>query len=534
MLLVTNARIRTMNPRQPRAEAIAFDGDKIAAVGGDAEARAFAGPGAQVIDAGGRTVLPGFVDPHDHLLSTAESLASVDARYPVVASMDDLVTEIAKRAAETPPGVWIRAFGMDDAKYPTAPSRFALDEATTEHPVIVYHVSGHHALVNSAAIRWRGLSGNVPDPAGGSFDRDEAGRLTGMCRDAAMELILPVAVDIGCHGPNYHTDLPAEQLGSWLEEAGRHYLAAGLTTVADPQVSRRELTVYRALHAAGRLPVRTVCLPLSHQLDALSSIGLAGPFGDDWLRLGPMKFYCDGTLLGGTAMFSEPYGEHGEFAGSTYWAPGQLTELVARAAEAGWQVAIHTQGDRAMGYSLEAIRAAVRVRGDDARPRIEHCGYPTPAQIKEFASLGVIPVNQPNFLFDSGRDFVRRLGARAQRLQPIREELDAGLRPVLSSDSFVSSFRALTTISNAVLRQTREGDPIGLSQAMTLDEALRAHTIDAAFSLRMEDQIGSLEPGKLADAVILDSDLDAVTGDALRDVSVSHTVLGGRLAYSAA
>lgn len=531
-LVIVGARIRTMDPARPTSEAIAFRDGRILAVGSAEEVRGAAGPGADVIDAGGRTVVPGFIDPHNHLLSTAESLASVDARYPRVAGMADLIAAIAERAAVTPPGQWIRAFGMDDAKYTDGtPTRFLLDEATTVHPVIVYHVSGHHALVNSAALRRRGLSPDVRDPRGGRFVRDEAGRLTGMCLDAAMELLLPVAVDIGCHGPNYHTDLPAEQLGEWLEAAGRAYLAAGLTTVADPQVSSRELKVYRAAHRAGRLAVRTVAMPLSHQLDALVSLGLAGPFGDDRLRLGAMKFYCDGTLLGGTAMFEQPYGEHGEFTGSTYWPPGELTDLVRRAADAGWQVAIHTQGDRAMGYSLAAIKEAVRIQGEDARPRIEHCGHPTAGQIQEFAALGVIPVNQPNFLHDSGSDFVRRLGPRAQRLQPIREELDAGLRPVLSSDSFVSSFDPLTTITNAVRRRTREGAAIGADQAMTLDEALRAHTADAAYALRMEDRVGSLTPGKLGDAVVIDADLGTLPIEDLPDAGVWLTIFDGSVAH---
>ncbi|WP_031509641.1 amidohydrolase [Streptomyces megasporus] len=533
-ILVTNAKILTMDPDVPRADALLVRDNRIAAVGD--EAPRLAAADAHRVDAGGRTVVPGFIDPHNHLLSTAESLASVDARYPVVGSVAELVKAIGEAAARTPEGQWIRAFGMDDAKYPEGrPTRRQLDEATDRHPVIVYHVSGHQAVVNSAAFAWRGIGEEVADPTGGRFLRDEAGRLTGMVIDSAMQHLLPVAVDIGCHGPNFHTDLPDEQLLGWLSDAGSHYLSAGLTTIADPQVSRRELVVYRRARATGRLPVRVIAMPLSHQLDALSAVGLAGPFGDDWLNLGAMKFYADGTLLGGTAMFSEPYGERGEFAGSLYWQPEQLVDLVERASRAGWQVAIHTQGDRAMEYSLRAIEAAARAFGDDdARPRIEHCGYPTPQQVRRFAGLGVIPVNQPNFLHDSGGDFIRRLGDRAHRLQPIREELDAGLRPVLSSDSFVSSLRPMHTIANAVRRRTREGVEIGADQAMTLTEAIRAHTLDAAYALRMEEKIGSLTPGKLADVVVLDADLEQAPADKLDDVSAWLTILDGTIAHRAA
>ena len=533
-LLIHNANVLTMDDTNPRASAVAVREGRVRLAGSVEAARAAAGPGATEVDAGGRTVLPGFIDPHNHLLSTAESLAAVDAGYPRVGSAADLVAVIGAEAERTPAGQWIRAFHMDDAKYPGGrPTRRDLDNATSEHPVIVYHVSGHQAVVNSAALAWSGIGEDVPDPSGGSFVRDEGGRLTGMVLDSAMELLLPLAVDIGCHGPNFHTDLPAEQLLGWLSAAADPYLSAGVTTVCDPQVSARELRVYRAARAAGTLPLRTFGMPLSHQLDSLTHAGLASPFGDDWLRLTGMKFYSDGTLLGGTAKFSVPYGEHGEFAGSLYHHPDQLVDLVTRAAREGWQVAIHTQGDAAMENTLAAIASAARVSGPDPRPRVEHCGYPTPEQAKRFTDYGVIPVNQPNFLHDSGGDFVRRLGERAHRLQPMREEIDLGLRPVLSSDSFVSSLRPMDTVANAVCRTTREGDPIGVEQAVTLHEALRAHTLDAAHAVGVEDRLGALRPGYLADLVVLDRDVESLPEQRLREVNAWMTVLDGRIAHRA-
>ena len=176
------------------------------------------------------------------------------------------------------------------------------------------------------------------------------------------------------------------------------------------------------------------------------------------------------------------------------------------------------------------MRAAPRV---DNRHRIEHCGYPTPEQIGRMARLGVIPVNQPNFLVDSGDDFIRHLGERAHRLQPIREELDAGIRPVLSSDAFVSSLRPLDTISAAMTRRTLSGAPIGDDQRMTLDEALRAHTIDAAVAIGMDDRIGSLQPGKFADLTILDGDLEATAPEQIASLGTWMTILDGEVAWSA-
>jgi predicted amidohydrolase YtcJ len=526
----------TCDRRVPRAAAVGIEHGRIRAVGGEEEVRSALGRDVTVIDAGSRTVLPGLIDPHNHLLATAESLASVNARFPVVADPAGLVSAVADAAERTPDGRWIRAFGMDHAKYPgeRLPTRAELDDATSVHPVVVYHVSGHWALVNFAALAARGITDDVPDPPGGSFERDEAGRLTGLCRDTAMDLILPVSVDIGCHGPNFHTEAPLGDLVALLGPACQEYLRAGLTTVCDPQVTRREMSAYREARLQGMLALRTVCMPLSNQIDELDAIGLAGPFGDEWLRIGAMKLYADGTLIGGTAWFTEPYGREGEFTGTTYWRPEQLAELVSRAHAGGWQVGIHTQGDAAMQMTLDAIGGALREHPrHDTRHRIEHCGYPTPEQIGQIAELGIIPVNQPTFLFDSGDEFLRRLGERAERLQPIREELESGVLPVLSSDSFVASLRPLDTIANAVRRETRDGRPIGADQRMTVEEAVHAHTIDAAASLRMEHLVGSLEPGKLGDVTVLDGDLFSVQPDAIAAMPVWRTVLHGDVVHAA-
>jgi predicted amidohydrolase YtcJ len=535
-LLIVNGRVWSGDPSNPRPDAIAIKENRIAAVGTELTARGAVSGDAVVIDAGGRTVLPGLIDAHNHYLATAEALASVNVRFPAVTSRAELTRVIGEAAEITPPDRWIRAVGLDWSKFPDGqpPTRKDLDEATLGHPVIVYHVSVHHALVNTPAMRQRGITDAVRDPPGGRFVRDEAGRLTGLCLDAATDLILPVVVDIGCHGPNFHTLLPGEDSVALLTDAGRVYLAAGLTTVCDPQVTRREMRIYREAATRGVLGLRVALMPLSNHLDDFEAVGIAPPFGDDHLRIAAMKLYADGTLIGGTAWFSEPYGPHGEFTGSTYWQPEQLTDLVVRAHRNGWQVGIHTQGDAAIAMSLDAIEAAMRSAPRvENRHRIEHCGYPTPEQIGRMARLGVIPVNQPNFLVDSGDDFIRHLGARAHRLQPIREELEAGIRPVLSSDAFVSSLRPLDTISAAMTRRTRTGTPIGEDHRMTLDEALRAHTIDAAVAIGMEERIGSLQPGKLADVTIIDGDLHATSPDSIGSLATWMTILDGNIAWSA-
>ena len=346
-----------------------------------------------------------------------------------------------------------------------------------------------------------------------------------------MHLVLPVAVDIGNHGPNFHTQEPLSVLVDAVERAGAAFLEAGLTTVCDAQVTGRELVAYRAAAHAGRLPIRTVCMPLSHQLDAFRAIGLVGPFGDDRLRIGAMKAYADGSLIGGTAAFEEPYGEDGAFAGSLYHEPDELPALIVDAHADGWQIGVHAQGDRAIGLVLDAFEAAVDAAPREHRHRLEHAGYPTADQIRRMARLGVIAVNQPRYLHDSGDEFLVRLGDRAHGLQPLRDELDAGVRVVLSSDSDVASYRQPDQIATALERRTRDGAPIGADQALTLEEASFAYTVDAAFALRVEDRLGSLEPGKRADVAVVDGDLEATPTDEIGSLRIWKTYLDGRAVH---
>jgi predicted amidohydrolase YtcJ len=246
-----------------------------------------------------------------------------------------------------------------------------------------------------------------------------------------------------------------------------------------------------------------------------------------------MKLYADGTLIGGTAAFSQPYGRAEYADGVFFHELDAFMELVRRAHVAGWQVGMHTQGDLAIQRTLDAIEAALLADPKrDTRHRIEHCGYPRPDQIQRIASLGLIPVNQPTFLFDSGDEFLTTLGERAHGLQPIRSELDLGITAVISSDSDVASYRPLDTIAAAVRRLTRNGQPIGPDHALSLEEAIRAHTIDAAVSLHMEDRIGSILPGKLADLTILDGDLFQTAPDAIADLPIWMTVVDGQIAYT--
>jgi len=532
--LFTNGRILTCDPRRPSARAVAVRDGRIVAVDDEAVARAAVNPDMATIDLGARTMVPGFIDAHNHLACTAETFFAVDASPRSVDSIANLVAEIARVAQRTPAGGWIRGFGMDFTRFAEGrrPTRRDIDEATDQHPVVILHVSGHYALVNSRALTDRGLTEAVVDPPGGSLERDAAGALTGLLLDSATNLVLQSSVDICGHGPNIHTAIETHELAGMIGEASRRYLSAGLTTICDPQVTSREMKAYQRARSAGDLGVRTVMLPLSHQLDEFLALGLVGPIGDDHLRIGAMKFYTDGAITGGTAVFSQPIGSHGQYPGTLYHQPAELASLLRRAAVAGWQLAIHTMGDRAMGIMLDGVEAAMAAAPDgDMRHRIEHATWPTPEQLARIARLGMVPVTQPGSIAELGDIWRDQLGERVHRAMPLRDQLELGIRPAISSDAFVQSYRPLDTIAAAVNRVTPSGVRVGPEQQLSAEEAVAAHTINAARALHLDDRIGSIEVGKLADFAVLDGDLLASPADAIRGIPVWMTVVGGEILY---
>lgn len=529
--MIVNGAVFTSNVIFPWAQAVAMENGLITAVG--TTEQVLAGfRGTEVIDVGGRTVLPGFIDAHNHFLATGESLATVDVRYPAVRSVEDLVAAIVRAIDGEADDSYVRAYGFDHAKYERAPTRWDLDAVSGHHPVMVGHVSGHYVLVNSVAMEQRGINELTPDPPGGRLDRDELGRLTGLFQDAAISMVQPTVVDIGHHGPNFHVEAEMSDLVDCVERAGNAFIAAGLTAVCDAQVTSRELSAYRVAQSQGRLPLRTVCMPLSYQLDNWEATGLSGPFGDDWLSIGPMKFYCDGSLIGGTAAFCVPYGKSGEFDGVFFWDAEEFATAIERAHRDGWQIGVHAQGDKAIALVLDAFeRAQEAFPVDDPRFRIEHAGYPTSELLARMKQLGVIAVVQPTYLHDSGDDFLERLPTRAHALLPLRSALDLGVRVVLSSDSDVCSYRPLDTISAAVLRRSISGQVLGADEAITLEEAVLSHTIGAAHALRAEERLGSLEVGKLADLVVIDGELFGCDPAEISKLNVFMTIMDGEIVY---
>ena len=474
------------------------------------------------------------MDAHNHMVHVGSTMQQLDARYPVVGSVQELASGIANAAEDTPEGEWIRGWGMDYAKYPGAqmPTRWEIDDVSSRHPVVIVHTSGHFALVNSIALEQAGIDDNVQDPKGGRFVRDEKGRVTGMLLDSAQREVIKGAVDVGNHGPDPGLDTPVSDLVDIIGDTCKAYHKEGLTSIVDAQVTAREMPAYVEARNRGLLTVKTHCMYLSNHLKDVKALGVLGFMGDKYLSGGTIKCYSDGSLIGCTAAFKSPYINPPDTYGYTYWDRDELKDLLEDAHTSGLHTGTHGQGDEAMDQIVGAWEQILKEHPrEDHRHRIEHCGYPI-EYLERMAKLGILAISQPSYLYYNGDGFLTNLGPeRARKLIPLRSELDLGIPIVLSTDSPVVSFRPLDNISAAVSRVTMEGQDMGKDERISVEDAIRGYTINAAHSAFLENEKGSIEVGKAADFTLIDGDILNTPGEKIRDLSVSMTVVDGEILY---
>lgn len=507
----------------PLPEAVAVAGDRIIAVGTRAEVERWIGPETRRIEVPGGLLLPGFIDAHVHFLDSGLGLASVQLRD--AATPEEFTRRIAEFARTVPAGTWITHGDWDHERWGgTLPRRSWIDSVTPEHPVWVNRLDGHMALANTAALRAAGFMDDVEPVEGGAIERDPDGGITGLLRDNAMSLV-------GRAVPEPDPATLDRALG-----AGSAYLAErGVTSVHD-MAGWDDLAVYRGAHADGRLDTRVyLAVPLSGWAALRDTVAASGR-GDDLLRIGALKGFVDGSLGSHTAAFEEPFTDAPEDRGLLVNTPEDLHRWIARADAAGLHVMVHAIGDRANRILLDTYERVARENGPrDRRFRIEHAQHLRPEDVPRFAELGVIPSMQPYHAIDDGRWADRVIGPeRARTTYAFRSLLDAGARLAFGSDWFVAPPTPLEGIYAAVTRRTLDGDHPGgwvPEQKITVEEALRAYTLDAAYAGFAEDRLGTLEPGKLADIVVVDRDLFTIDPGAIRDAAVVLTVVGGRVVY---
>jgi predicted amidohydrolase YtcJ len=536
-LLFVNGNVLTMDPGRPRAMAVAVAGGRIHSLPDD-PASVLA---AEVVDLRGATLLPGFHDAHNHMTWFGLSLAEVDLRSPGVGSLDELYAAVARRAETVVPGEWVAGSGYDQNKIGGHPGRDELDRAAPGRRVWLRHASGHMCVVNTPVLADLGLaSGAVPDVPGGRVVTDAAGRPTGLLQERAQELVdglvKPYAVTV---------------LADAIDRAGSRYLAEGITSCTEAGIgggwighNPAELAAYQAARDQGRLRVRVELMVASDVLHPLAAhasdglelgldLGLRTGFGDDWLRLGAVKIFSDGSLVGRTAAMHDPFADTPGEAGYLQADADSLLALIVAAHRGGWQVATHAVGDRAIDLALDGYtRAQADYPRPDARHRIEHFAVSRPDQVTRAAELGVIAVPQGRFATEIGDGMLAALGpARHGWLYRQRSLLDAGLTLPGSSDRPVALGAPLLGIHDMVNRRTGSGAPYNPAEAITAVEAMRAYTYGSAYASHQETVKGSITHGKLADLVVLSDDPSAVAPAGIGGIEVLATFVGGQCGY---
>ncbi len=519
-----------------RPQAIAVAGDTLLEVGSLADCRDALGRGYQEVDLAGATLVPGFVDAHCHPLMLGQTATWVDVSPTRAPDIPALVKLLGQQAALLSPGEPLRAYGYNHRALPERrhPAAADLDRAATDREIYVMNQSGHGGVLNTAGLARHGITASTPDIPGGHLGRDAAGRPDGLVMDAACDLLTgDGGVKLGGHGPNLHLPPAPGEAARWLHDAQRAFLAAGVTSLVDAQVSQRELTAYTAALAEGRLQVRVGMRIISSYLPELLGLGLTGPFGGDLLDVTGVKIYADGTLGGWTAWF--PCGYHGEAetTGLLYHTPQELADIIAGAHQAGLPTGTHAQSPGAIGLVVEAVEQVQARLGRRVRHTVEHCGLPTPDLVRRMTQAGIQPVMQPAHHASFGDGVLAAVGEElGQRYNPAGDYAALGLLPALSSDAPVTPPDPLAAIQAAITRRTGAGVLLGGRQ-LRLDPAaaLAAHTFAAARAAGKASRVGSLEPGKLADLTILDTDPVAATPEQLGTIQVTQTWIGGTLRY---
>lgn len=525
-LVFTNAAVWTGDSSLPEAAAVAIVKDRIARVGSAEQVVAWIGPDTKVIDLGGKLLLPGFIDNHMHFMSGGFQLQSVDLRFAT--TQKEFARRIKDRAASRP-GAWITGGDWDHDNWPGGklPTKELIDRETPTTPVFVSRYDGHMALANSHVLALAGITRDTPDPPGGTIVRDPGtGEPTGILKDEAMSLVYGHIPD-----PTDGQMLEAAKLA--LAQARRN----GVTSIQDVS-SSSDFRIYQELKRRGELTARFHCrLPLA-QWEDLKDIGIQAPFGDEWIRIGSLKAFVDGSLGSTTALFFEPYDSDPTTSGlpMDIVSDGRLERWALAADKAHLQLSIHAIGDKANSILLDLFEKIERENPSwDRRFRIEHAQHINPKDFERFARLGVIASVQPYHAIDDGRWARGRIGAeRCRTTYPFRSFLDHKVRMCFGSDWTVGPMNVLLGIYAAVTRRTTDGrNPGGWypEQKITVDQALRAYTIDCAYAAFEEHEKGSITEGKLADLVVLSRNIRLIDPASIESTEVLMTVVGGTIVY---
>lgn len=526
-LILSNGKIWTGDRNRPLAEAVAVTGNRITAVGTTAEVLKARGEATRVIDLRKRLVTPGFIDNHVHFVSGGLQLSSVNLRD--AKSPQEFARRIGEFAKTLPKGGWITGGDWDHELWNPVqlPTRQMIDELTPDHPVFVSRLDGHMALANSLALRLAGVARDMPDPAGGTIIRDSRGEPTGLLKDNAMDPVWAVI-------PSPTLEQRIDAARAALRQAAR----VGLTSLCDMSggdAAFEDFRAYQRLLREGALTARIYLFVPLLSWPRLAAAGVEKDFGDPRLRVGGLKGFADGSLGSSTAWFFEPYDDNPNNSGLRMpgLENGTMRNAVRGAIAANLHLAIHAIGDRANDEIL-AIYEQDKT-GPERRYRIEHAQHLNPALIKRFAAGRVIASMQPYHAIDDGRWADRKIGKRRSAYTyAFRSLLDAKAILTFGSDWTVAPLDPLLGIYAAVTRRTIDGkNPAGWvpEQKISVEEALRCYTLNNAYAMFREQELGKIAPGYLADLVVLSDDILSIPPEAIERTSVDLTIVDGRIAF---
>jgi predicted amidohydrolase YtcJ len=516
-----NGNIWTVDQSQPKAQAVAISGGRFLAVGSNEQVVPLATARTRKIDLGLKSVLPGFNDAHSHPVE-----AGVEHLHKVACdkeSIEEIQMALRERAQHTPEGQWVLGFLYDDGKTPRPLNRRDLDQAVTDHPVLVQHRGGHTGFVNSRALELAKVTKQTPDPPGGRFEHDSNGDLTGFVGDAGMQVFLRLI-------PRTNT---REDYRKGAALISKLFVSKGVTSACDADASPEDVEGYQDARDAGELAMRVYCHISAASLDHFMTAGIHTGFGDEWLRIGAVKQYSDGSISERTAWLSQPYiGIANNYVGLQLSSREQLYETGRKAHAAGWQLATHANGDLAIDRILgvyEQIQKELPKK--DPRFRIEHCTLLTDSLIQRMRALAVVPAPFSCYVYFHG-DVMHYYGQeRTRHMFAMRSFLDAGLRPTDSSDYTASPSNPMMWLQSQLTRRDMKGNVWGENQRISLQEAIRCGTVNGAHASFEEDLKGSIQPGQLADLVVLAQDPFKADPSELLKIQVERTMVGGIWKY---
>ena len=529
-LIIINAKVWTVDKTNPNAQAVAVLGERIVAVGANADVQAWKGSTTKVVDAAGKLLLPGFNDSHVHFIDGGMQLDAVQLNDAT--SAEEFTRRIAAQSRKLGKSEWMLGGDWDETKWtpPQLPTKELIDAATGDKPVFISRYDGHMALANSAALKLAGVTSKTPDPPGGVIVRDVQGNPTGALKDAAMDF-----VDKVIPPPSHEQRLHAAR------RALAHAAALGVTSVQHMNPEFADIAVYNELLERGELTSRVYAAPLITQVDDLTKVGVRHAFGGPYLRIGALKGYADGSLGSRTAYFFEGFDDQPNNHGilSDEMQPLSLMrDRMMRADAAGLQLCTHAIGDQGISIILDFYEEITKAHGEaDRRFRIEHAQHMAAKDFDRFAQSHVVASMQPYHAIDDGRWAEARIGHdRASRTYAFRTFLNHGVRLAFGTDWSVAPLNPLLGLYAAVTRATLDGkNPNGWfpEQKLTVAEAVEAYTMGSAYAEFQDKEKGSITPGKLADMVLLSEDIFAIPPDKIGEVRVLKTFVGGKVTWDA-